>query len=56
MNYRMKLCAFSFFLLLLFQKSPAQNATLDPSEGGVSFKLYSFISSAIPASFAFRLN
>ncbi|XP_010645958.1 probable LRR receptor-like serine/threonine-protein kinase At1g56140 isoform X3 [Vitis vinifera] len=32
MNYRMKLCAFSFFLLLLFQKSPAQNATLDPSE------------------------
>ena len=33
MNYRMKLCAFSFFLLLLFQKSPAQNATLDPSEG-----------------------
>ncbi|KAJ9691451.1 hypothetical protein PVL29_013583 [Vitis rotundifolia] len=32
MNSRMKLCAISFFLLLFFQKSLAQNATLDSSE------------------------
>ena len=33
MNSTMKLCAISFFLLFLFQKYHAQNATLDPSEG-----------------------
>ncbi|WJZ97123.1 hypothetical protein VitviT2T_015754 [Vitis vinifera] len=32
MNSRMKLCSISFFLLLLFQKSLAKNATLDSSE------------------------